>query len=120
MKRPGQFSVLKQSRMILGMLIISMLIFSQQMNFSEQLKATDTEVASSGEDGNEERPVTLLDVDHDVITAGVQFHVNHVFYEIMNIEQDEEEDSFSNIEMASIPDDYRKVLFSQVISPNAP
>ena len=38
----------------------------------------------------------------------------------MKIEQDEEEDNFENSSTVSISDDHRKVLFSQVISPNAP
>ena len=77
-------------------------------------------VPVSDDSCDSQEPVTTLDVNKNLIASNAQFHVNHVFYEIMDIEQDEEEDGFENSGNISISEDFRKVLFSQVISPNAP
>ena len=97
------------------------LVFAQQVNNSQSMVESEEEISSakSDEEGDQE-PVTTLDINQNIIASNAQFHMNHVFYEIMNIEQDEEEDNFENSGTISISDDYRKVLLSQVISPNAP
>lgn len=101
--------------------IIVLFVSAQQIQaFSIRTNVQEVASSSQKDKGDDSKPVTLLDMDHDLIVSNVHFHVNHVFYEIMNIEQDEQEDDFENTDLIYLPDDFRKVLFSQVISPNAP
>ena len=107
------------------MLIAAMvvLVFAQHIQISQQQAEFTQQVVQENQTEDSEtenEPIASLDVDSNIIASTVQFHVNHVFYEIMDIVQDEEEDDFENTELSSLADDYRKVLFCQVISPNAP
>jgi hypothetical protein len=100
-----------------------LMVLAQQAYISHQQSIIGQEIASAASSQNENsdaEPQTTFDVDHNIIASSIQFSVSHAFYEIMDIIQDEEEDNFHNIELTSFPDDYRKVLFCQVISPNAP
>jgi len=102
--------------------IMVLLVFTQQIRHNQiQLKLGE-ELASTNQsdEKDDSEPLTILDVDQSLIASNVQVHVNHVFYEIMNFEQDDGDDDLGNTGVISISDDYRRVLFSQVISPNAP
>ncbi len=119
-KLSSLFTDLRTNTLSIVVLMIT-LVCAQQVHNSQSIVESGEEISSAkSDDGDDQEPIATLDVDQNIIASNAQFHVNHVFYEIMNIEQDEEEDNFENSGTVSISDDYRKVLFSQVISPNAP
>lgn len=108
-----------KSATVVGLIVF--LLFSQQIHYQQEQIKVKVEVSSSEDGENDDSgQATMISVDQDIIASGVQFNVNHVFYEIMNIEQDEEDDTFESAAINSVPDDFQKVLFRQVISPNAP
>jgi len=108
-----------KSSIVAGLIVF--LLFSQQIHYQQEQIKVKVEVSSSEDGENDDSEhATMISVDQDIIASGIQFNVNHVFYEIMNIEQDEEDDTFESAEIKSVPNDFHKILFRQVISPNAP
>lgn len=99
-----------------------LLVFAQQIHIIQDRAIATEEISAVSQDNESEesKPESLLGVDQNIIASGLQLHVNHVFYEIMNIEQDEEEDNFENAGINSFSNYFTKVLFCKVISPNAP
>lgn len=106
----------------LGIVVLMIaLMGAQQVRSSESMIQWEQEVSSSmSDEGEDQEQEASFNINHSIIASNAQFHVNHVFYEIMNIEQDEEDDNFENSDSDPVSDDYRKLLFNQVISPNAP
>ena len=119
-KLSSLFTGLRTNTLGIVVLMIT-LMGAQQVRSSQSMINWEQEIAASmSDDGEDQVPETTFNIDHSLIASNAQFHVNHVFYEIMNIEQDEEEDNFENSGSDPISDDQRKLLFNQVISPNAP
>lgn len=99
---------------VLTVVVMAMLTVSQPLfAFDEPQKV---EVAS--ENGDEEEASFRLNAP--TISAPSQQQVHHVFYEIMVIEFDSGNDVFPEYAEVARSESYRKFLFRQVISPNAP
>ena len=120
MKKLSKNSPKKYNPLVL-VVILAMMIFAQQTylnppdSFSENI-----EDSSQQANDEESRPLTVFDIDQNLIASNIQLNVNHIFYEIMAIEHDEVMDHFGEVGTTKSPDDYHKILFRQVISPNAP
>ncbi len=113
----------KQSSLVIFVVILAMLVFTQQIyldlpgSFSENIESSTQQEQT---DDEESQPLTALDVDQNMIASNIQLNVNHVFYEIMAIEHDEVEDNFGDVKTLQLPDGNYKIQLRQVISPNAP
>lgn len=112
----------KQSSLVIFVVILAML-FTQQIyldlpgSFSENIESYSQQDQT---DDKESQPLTVLDVDQNLIASNIQLNVNHVFYEIMAIEHDEVQDNFGDVKSLQLPDGNYKIQLRQVISPNAP
>lgn len=98
------------------LLIIQQVCINSYINHPVELSQDYRE---TGQDESNDEDATFT-IDFSLIASAFQANLVHVFYEIMDIELDQEGDAKDFGAIAEIPNRLRKVLFRLVISANAP
>lgn len=112
-------SIVRKSQLLISFLMMS-LVFPQQ---AVSLPSDETEQVDIGDEKNTEaegeQSESFVLESFSMVTPASQSHIHHVFYEIMDIEYEVEQD-FKDFQSFEEPESYLKILLGQVISPNAP
>lgn len=96
------------------------LVFPQQAASLPSEEADEVEIADErNADAEGEQSESFVLESFSMVTPASQSHIHHVFYEIMDIEYEVEQD-FKDFQSFEEPESYLKILLGQAISPNAP
>lgn len=98
------------------LLIIQQVCINSYINNHVELSQDYQE---TGQDESNDEDATFT-IDYSLIASAFQTNLVHVFYEIMDIELDQEGDGKDFAAVAEIPNRLRNVLFRLIISINAP
>ncbi len=121
------FRVVRSNSLVITMLL-AFLVLAQQAHsiqlFDQEIEYSDDSCMDSAknttDDDEDDSEKTSVAIDHSLISPNVQSNIHHMFYEIMDIEYNIEGEK-NNIYKENIDyDTHLKILFSKVISPNAP
>jgi len=98
------------------LLIIQQVCINSYINNPVEL-LQDYQETGQNESNDEDATFTI---DYSLIASAFQANLVHVFYEIMDIELDQEGDGKDFGAVAEIPNRLRNILFRLIISINAP
>jgi hypothetical protein len=110
-------SIIRKSQLLFVLMMIGLVFPQQTMSFpTEDVNAFEITEKSATEG---EQPELFILKSSSMVTPASQAPIDHVFYEIMDIEYEVEQD-FDDYLSIDDGESYLKILFRQVISPNAP